>query len=365
MEPAPAAVFLIDLVQDVSVLRPLVHMATRNFGFDALLLASARFSSRDLLGIWRSELEMIAAATGARLEYFENDWQASQQLNSQGLLFSASESSLPNHAITHDIFRHAPGRYLRVTVQHGFECVGFRQSAEHDSAHGVTATFAADILCAWSAIEQLTSLAPSQRAKVVVTGPTSVLQLPSEPFERETGAPGLVCENLHSVRLSGADHVKGEFVAAFDAFAELMANRGRDIALRPHPGGQYALKHGLSLPKNVKARNDPGYRLDLRQFAYGISPPSSVLFDMLLAQIPTAVWCDSHRSIDASAYDGLPKISGADEWLDFATAAERDPQPFLLDQKLFLQRQHMPLEPQDVFGRFAELFHSAKRRTAG
>ncbi len=331
MQSARSAVFLIDLVQDINVLRPLVHMATRDFGFDTLLLVSAKFSARDLDGIWRNELDQMAAATGARIEHFESDWQASARLESEELLFSASESSLPNHATTHGVFRHASGRYIRVTVQHGFECVGFRQSNDHDSAHGTVATFAADILCAWSPIERLTSLSPSQRAKVAVTGPTSVLQLPAGPFERPTDAPGLVCENLHSVRLNGASHVKGEFVAAFNAFAELMAKRSRNIALRPHPGGQYALKHKLALPKNVRVRNDPGYRLDLRQFCYGISPPSSVLFDMLLAEIPTAVWRDSRRSVDASAYDGLPMVSGPDEWADFVTAAERDAEPFLLN----------------------------------
>jgi hypothetical protein len=350
-----------DLVQDVNILRPLIFMAKRDFSFEALLLVSEKFAARDVLGIWRNELEQICADTGARLELFGSDLDAHRRLTGQGLLFTASESHLQNHSTTHNLLLHAPPSYLRVTLQHGFECVGFRHSADHVRAHGETASFAADLVCAWSDCGKLSSLAPSQRSKVLVTGPTSVLQMPAGPAHRKVGAPGIVCENLHSVRFNKPSEVKTEFLDTFAAFARQMAKQKRRISLRPHVGGQYFLKTRIPLPANVQIENAPLYRLDLRQFAYGISAPSSVLIDMLLADLPTAVWRDAARNIDARSYEGLATVSSASEWAEFAQSAENDPNSIIAAQRRFLERQAMPLDPREVFSRFAEIFQAAER----
>jgi hypothetical protein len=361
VQPRRSAVFVIDLVQDVNILRPLVFMARAEFDFDALLLVSQKFAARDALGVWRNELELICRETGARLELFDSDLAAHRYLDGEGLLFTGSESHLQDHSTAHDLLRHAPQSYLRITLQHGFECVGLRHSADHVRAYGETASFAADIICAWTDCDQLPSLAPSQRSKVLVTGPTSLLQRPLGDVVRMAGAPGIVCENLHSIRFSTATEPKAEFVETFAAFANSMAKRKRRVALRPHVGGQYFLKRQVPLSANVQIENAPLYRLDLRQFSYGISSPSSILIDMLLADIPTAVWRDRKGKVDTSSYRGLTEVSSAAEWVQFARAAEEDRESMLAAQREFLHRQDMPLEPREVFSRFASIFQAARR----
>ena len=357
----PTAVFLINLVQDVNILRPLVVMASRDFKMDCLLLVSEKFSGRDLFGIWRNELEALRSDADARLEYFRDDWEAHQQLTSHGVIFAGSESHLHNHVTTHSVFLHAPPGYLRVTLQHGFECVGFRHSADHVRAHGETASFGGDLVCSWFGPDHLTSMSPSQARKMLVTGPTSVLQAKSGPLAKSGNEPGIVCENLHSVRLNGAGDFKSEFVAAFDDFCRLLAERGRDVVLRPHPGGQYVLKNKVPLPANASINNAPMYRVDLRGFSYGISAPSSVLVDMLLAGIPTAVWRDRGGDMDANNYSGLTTVSSPAEWADFAREATANPAPFVGLQQDFLQRQGMILDPADVYARYAAIFESVLR----
>lgn len=361
MPAAPLAVFLVNLVQDVNVLRPLVFMASRDFGIQSRILVSAKFSGRDLFGIWRKELDELCAQTGATLSVFEDDWEAHQHLQGHGIIFAASESHLPNHVTTHAVFLHSPPGFLRVTLQHGFECVGFRHSADHVRAHGVTASFGSDLVCSWYGPDRLLSMAPSQLPKLVVTGPTSVLQMPQGEAQRDGSEPGLVCENLHSVRLNGAGDFKGEFVAAFDEFCRLLAEDKRKVVLRPHPGGQYVLKNKVTLPVNATLNNAPMYRVDMRQFAYGISAPSSVLIDMLLAGIPTAVWTDREGEMDADNYAGLATVSTPYEWLEFARAAVDDPDPFLDRQATFLQEQGLILDPAKVYSRYAEIFQLALR----
>src|SRR5579884_1276919 len=351
----PTAVFLMNLVQDVNILRPLLFMAARSFQFRILILVSPKFADRDLFGTWRRELEVFRDQLDAEVITYESDFDAFRKLKGYGIIFAGSESSLPGHSTTHSIFQYAPPTFLKVTLQHGFECVGFRHSPAHDRAHGNSVSFGADIVCAWQPAELQPSLAISQRPKVHVTGPTAVLQQFQEPFDRSGDEPGIVCENLHSVRLNATGDLKNEFVDAFAEFCRLLARGRREVVLRPHPGGQYVLKNKVGLPPNAKINNAPMYRVDLRRFAYGISAPSSVLIDMLLAGIPTAVWRDQHGVVGTDNYAGLTSVSTPQEWFEFSRQAAADPRPFVEMQREFLAKQQMPIDPTDVFTRFEKI----------
>jgi len=239
--------------------------------------------------------------------------------------------------------------------------VGFRHNADHARSHGGTASFAADILCAWMPEDRLTSMAPSQMPKVRVTGPTSVLQLPQCEVQRLATSPGLVCENLHSVRFKGSRDFKNEFLKTFTEFAGVMALSDLEVVLRAHPGGQYAVRNRIALPPNVRVENAPLYRLDLRRFAYGISAPSSILIDMLLADIPTAVWRDRRGTLDTDNYAGLWEVSTARDWADFVRASDEQRDEIVKRQREFLERTAMPLDTREVFDRYAALFAAAKR----
>lgn len=357
----PQAIFLINLVQDVNILRPLMYMAKRDFGFRPIVLASSKFIGRDLYGIWQSEIEQLCAEIEAEYAIYANNLEAHRHLTGAGIIFAGSESNLPAHAQTHDVFRHAPASYLKVTLQHGFECIGFRHSGDHILAHGPTASFGADVVCAWYGLAGLTAMAPSQRPKLHVTGPSALLQQPWGEVVRTPGAPGIVCENLHSVRLNVAGDFRTQFVDAFGEFCGLLRQKRRAVTLRPHPGGQYVLKNKVALPVNARINNAPMYKLDLRKFTYGISAPSSVLVDMLLADIPTAVWRDTDGTMDANSYAGLTTVSSPREWVDFSRAAEKNPAPFVALQREFLERQGMPLDPRAVFASFGKLFAAASR----
>lgn len=354
----PEAVFVLNLLQDVNILRPLVFLA-RQVGLKPRLLVTRAFTSRDRGGIWGPELEAIAAEAGTPVEHFGTAADASALLTGGGILFAGSESNLDAHAITHDVMRVAPPSYVTVTLQHGFECVGFLQSRDHIRAHGEEVTFAADVVCGWCAPERLAALAPSQRPKLLVTGPTALLQTP--PRTDKSGR-GLVCENLHSVRFSSAGDFKADFVSVFRDFCAAQAADGRSVTLRPHPGGQYVLRNNVALPENVTINNNPIYKVDLTRYSYGISAPSSILIDMVLAGIPTAVWSDAGGAMDAGSYTGLAHVSTLEDWIAFARDAEADPAPFLERQQAFLERWRFQSDPQVAARAFADLMTGAARR---
>ena len=121
------------------------------------------------------------------------------------------------------------------------------------------------------------------------------------------------------------------------------------------------LKKGVALPPNATLNNNPIYKVDLAGYAYGISAPSSMLVDMVLAGIPTAVWRDRDGAMDADNDRGLTEISGPSDWLDFSHEATLHPERFREGQAAFIERLQMPLDPADIYRRFAALFAAALR----
>ncbi len=358
-----SAIFIINLLQDVNVLRPLVFLASKDLGFNTEFLVTAKFVERDKSGLWLREIYQIAQQTQSLVYRFEKSYQAVQVLNNKhGFLIAGSESNLGAHSPTHQLFLCAPKNFTRVTLQHGFECVGFRQSREHDKAHGTNVSFGADIVCGWYDTKHMSSLLPSQRHKLLVTGPSQVLQIPNVQPVNKLGR-GLVCENLHSVRLSASGDFKMSFIDTFTDFCRRQESNGQQVTLRPHPGGQYVVKNNVMLPNNVELNNQPMYKLDLRQYSYGISAPSSVLIDMVLAGIPTAVWRDSGSLMDADNYSGLTAISSVEDWLAFADRANKEPEYFIERQNEFLSELDMPHQASQVHSGFVRLFSSFQNNT--
>jgi hypothetical protein len=356
-------VFMMNLLQDVNIIRPLAHLAAREMDVVVAFLVSDRFYIRDKQGVWRAEIEDMAQDLGAEIFVYDNELTAFQWLQPRhGALVAASESNLSAHYEVHNVFRVAPPGFVRITLQHGFECVGFLQNREHDKAHGRNVGFGSDLVGGWLPVDRMASMAPSERSKLVVTGPGAVLQ-PAPSTGRPDRCEGLVCENLHSVRMNASGDFKADFMEIFFAFCEQLADDDVSVALRPHPGGQYVLKNKVALPGNVTLANAPMYRTDLTAYRYGVSAPSSVVIDMVLAGIPTAVWRDADGVMDASNYDGLTMISTLEDWLAFRRDALIRPEMILERQRLFLRGLRMPFEADDVSARFIALLESASRRS--
>ena len=351
-----AVAFVFNLLQDVNVLRPLVYLVAREIGLPCVLLVSHLFRQRDTSGLWQQELLELAQDNWARIVDFHDLPSGLHALDGMtGYLVAGSESDLSAHKPVHDLFRAAPPGLRKITLQHGFECVGFLQSRDQDLAHGTSIGFAAEIICGWADPVRLRSVAPSQRHKLFVTGPSFLLHPLSAAVVKNSSRTGLVCENMHSPRLNVAGNVKHDFLEVFTSFCQSLEHSGESVSLRPHPGGQYFLKQGLAVPSNVSLSNQPMYRTNLSHYAYGISAPSSVLLDMVLAGIPTAVWQDDSSLLDLGNYEGLTRISGLKDWLAFKEKALAEPEALIANQNSFLERQRLLLNPEEISYRFRSL----------
>lgn len=359
----PCVVLAFNLLQDVNILWPVATLVAEETSYPLILMVSDNFIERDLGGRWMAELQALQSDTAASLKTFTTSLAAFEYLHGRhGVIIAASESSLNPHRVTHDLLRSAPGDFVRITLQHGFECAGFHQNREQTIAFGDSVHFAADVICSWTGPEKLAHILRTELSKVVVTGPSSHISRGlSDDLEASpsAGSTGLVCENLHSARMNAAGDFKQSYMETFQSFARIMGHKGRDVALRPHPGGQYVVRNDVPLPANMKLQNDPIYRVDLSQYAYGISAPSSVIIDMVLAGIPTAVWQDADGTIDAGNYSGLTKVSSLAEWIAFADAAIANPASFVEMQSEFIKSTGIVVERAEVQKNYLDLIRSA------
>jgi len=314
------------LVQDVAVLRPVARLAAAMPAIDLHFLISHNFASRDADGRWMAELDRLAGEVSVTPLTYESAFDVLRFLGSgRGMIVAGSESDVAAHADAHHLFKAMPGRIRTVTLQHGLECVGFIHNARHDATAGRNVRFAADIAVAWFELERMTSVSAAERSKIFVAGPSILLDPVSRTKTVSVDAPGMICENLHSVRFVDG-RMREDFLSTFTSFAEQLAAVGQSLVLRAHPAGRFTERNPIALPPNVTVSLAPIYDLDLRDYAYVISAPSTILLDFVFAGVPAATWVDPGGAVDASHFSGLSSVASADDWWRFNWAArwERD-----------------------------------------
>jgi hypothetical protein len=338
----PFIAFHFGLVQDVAILRPVVRLAAQRSTADCILLVSEKFAGRDVDDRWRFEIDRLGAEIGVTPFVYAAPSDFLIHVGARrGMIIAGSESDVAAHADAHDLFRSMPGRIRTVTLQHGLECVGFLHNARHDATAGRNVRFAADIAVSWFALDRLPSVTPAERSKLFLAGPSTMIEQGARQKDAKAGLPGMICENLHSVRFVNGRMRQG-FLDAFTDFAERLDMIGQSLVLRAHPAGRFTERSGLALPRNVTVSQEPLYDLDLSDFAYVISAPSTILFDFVLAGIPAAVWVDPDKVVDASSFDGLSEVASVDDWWRFHWAAQWERENIVERQDRYRDRLGLP-----------------------
>ena len=347
----PFVAFHFALVQDVAVLRPLVEIAASLPSHDVRLLVSDKFASRDDDGRWAAELDKLGSEIGAAPHIYNDIFDCLRILGpGRGKIFAGSESEVVAHRDAHELFRALPGRVRTITLQHGLECVGFLHNRRHDLAAGRSVRFAADLAVAWFERDRLHAVAPSEQNKIYVAGPTALIDPPSRR-DAPGSQPGLVCENLHSVRFAHG-RLRNDFLGTFIDFAHGLNGIGEKLVLRPHPAGRFTDRSGTVLPDNVEVSRSPLYAMDLTEFAFAISAPSTILFDFALAGVPVATWIDLEGDVDSTNFAGLPQVATFEDWWRFQLAAKWHRSALIEQQDTYLQGLGIP---DDVRGRYTQL----------
>lgn len=341
-------VFIVDLVQDVAIIAPIVRLAAKVAGTPITVFASDEFGKRDTGGTWAAELDALAAETGSTVERFDAVADLGPILQRfTGVLFAPSESRLPAHARVNAVVRAARTNYRTVAVQHGYENIGLLHHESHDQHFGKTVEFDAQILLSWFPADRLKSLSPHQRSKLYVAGPPQLIA-PVPRGSLPVGKAALICENLHSVRMRTP-----EIVNAFKANVRALAADGRyALALRPHPSRIFLARNPELMADVTEINDAPLYRQDLSRFGFAISAPSSVVLDFALAGVPVAVWNAGGTASSVANYEGLTVLDLATSWSTFVDRVATDAAAVVAEQDRFVAGLGIP---GDVAARYAAL----------
>jgi len=359
MPEASALVFHFDLVQDVAVLGPVMRLSQRFPSAARFALYTEGFRARDANGIWYRELMELCARLGVEPVGYSAPLDVFKVLRGfRGIILAGSESSVDVHRATHDLYRSNVPNFLKVTLQHGFECLGFMHNEKHTSKYGRNVVSSADILASWFPGEHCRDLPASQLDKLLVTGPSIRLDHEcSRDASHVQPYSGFVCENMHSVRFDNQEE-KSNFFSELAGFGKWTDGLERDLFLRPHPAGQFSKKSGVSVPVGFALSEGPLRAEDLRRFSFCISPASTIALDFAFARVPVAIWSGMDDSIDVSNYCGLPTVRYAEDWWRFVQRANLQRNALLSVQDGFLRRWGIP---DNVVARFSALLRIAFR----
>jgi hypothetical protein len=343
------------LVQDVAALRPLIRLAASSTSAELHLLVSKGFTQLDDNGRWASEIDQIGSEIGVESFVYESVFDVLSRFGHRsGMIIAGSESDARAHHEAHELFCAAPGRFRTVTLQHGLECVGFLHNARHDATSGRDVRFAADIAVAWFDPQRLRSVSTAELSKIYVAGPPILIDPPKRAAADGSNRPGLICENLHSVRFVDG-RMREVFLDTFGEFAGRLKLLGEKLVLRPHPAGRFTERKGIPLPNNVEVSRDPLYSIELSDFSYVISAPSTILMDFAFAGVPAATWVGADGAVDASNFTGLAQVATVEDWWRFRWAAQWERAQLVAQQDHYIASMPMPTNVRDRYGQLVAL----------
>lgn len=307
-------VVVLDLVQDFEVLRPLLLRCATSVEWRDTCVSVSELVTKS--HTWET-VERFLSAFG--ISWFRpiGPVDTVNVLGSnKAVLVTASESTAPSHKFSHEVCRLASARTVKITIQHGYECVGLRHHQGHNRAFPKGIRFASDYVLTWSHPDALPNLHSSDRGKCV---PVGVVKAFAEEVAGAHDNPGdtdaapfsvLIAENLHSTRFIDP--------ARYKRFRDFILDVNNDgdfaVTVRSHPS-----KPTLQAGNNSDALTFLTGELrvnELRRFAIVVSPPSTIVLDAVLSGVPAAIWSEQVDFGDCENYPGIPSVCDLSDFVE-------------------------------------------------
>lgn len=324
MANAPCRLMVVmDLVQDLDVLLPVILAARAHPGVEPLVVVSGALTARSprvlrtLLheGIVPDILSPKKMSAGVLPD-----------LKGIDAVLTAETSAGPHKRLFRVAERARALGLATYAVQHGFENIGITY---FDQVHGPEIGFASEHVFTWSAAAP--SAPEENREKFIPVGCPKVYpqRPPALPVAFDPKRTVLVLENLHWHRYSTAyrERFLLDLCVTAAALPELR------FVLKPHHAGMWASRHLTELmpvmPANIAviSPGDPAWEPFtapdlLTSVAAAITTPSTTALDAALMGVPVAV---AAYDLELPLYDGLPLLRDIAEWKGFVQEALNSP----------------------------------------
>jgi hypothetical protein len=311
----PALLCLVDLVQDLDVLLP-VMLAARDSGRFSITVCMTSWLGRS--APWAPERLAEAGFEPIVVERHHLQTCENLPLERFDALLTASESTTAAHRFGHALVKHANRQGLAtITLQHGLENLGLTSRVDGDHE------FASKTVLTWGPPAALPRWVPySRRRRCVGVGRPGmrggeIHDLPPWTQGRPIVA---VFENLHWERYSPdyARRFVDDLMGAARALPEAL------FLIKPHPAGQWLTRNPGALaarPANLSVvdlgaaewRRTTAADLIFHACAV-VTTPSTVALDAAEIGRPTAV---AAYGLSLDAYAPLPMLGSEGDWMAF------------------------------------------------
>lgn len=343
----PCLLFVLDLLQDLEVLRPVMEHFIGRDNWRVRILVSKWLMAQS------SPLHDFFADCGIVPTVMERQDILSgtpDPVIAASLVFTASETNLGPHKVAHHIARQArKAGITAVTFQHGLENEGLTYFGENKSVR-----FASEKIIVWGDIDPShAKLCQDTLRKCLPMGMFRSLdrQMPSIELRQKLHHNKVVgvFENLHWERYSESYRI------AFIQNLIHTARRNLDCCflVKPHPAGRWfslSNRETSCLPGNVVTIDDKDdflCQLSGTQLAglvdAVITTPSTIAVDAAIAKVPIAVV--AHEMQGLELYAGLDLLRSADDWTGFVKSCQVDQIPILQRAERFLAQRVTKLNP--------------------
>ena len=289
-EPSRKVIFVLDLIQDYNVQINIIHTCLSK-NYETLVIVTDKFFKRDIHNVFRNRIAGLSIL-GAKLLAPLPLTQAIKEISKySGVVFTSSESSLPNHHDMYCLVNSLSKRFKTITLQHGFENVGLIENRNtRDVFSYESIEFASDEIWGYTCREKV------DKSLNRVYKQTNFWNLTKEQdytFNFQSRNEIILCDSIHSPKFTS----EGKFLD-FVMFAKKLASfakiNGKKLILRPHPAKFAGLDpRVLALIDGVDAR--PLNETDFKKTLMLISTASTICVDATMRNIPCFLWSNSNR----------------------------------------------------------------------
>ncbi|WP_145963566.1 hypothetical protein [Bradyrhizobium algeriense] len=331
---------LLDLTQDLDVLRPLIDAWRKDPRFELrVLLSDTSLSRSPRIGRALVELAVVPSVIEREQVLLGND----QSVRGLDVLVSASESTARAHLFNHKLTNAANADGVRTyTFQHGLENIGLTY---FDETHGPAIRFASDRVLIWAAPENLPeATAEETRRKAFAVGRSAEVARVNVDFPELSGRNVVgVFENLHWERYpqSYRDNFVRDLLAAAATRPEFV------FLLKPHHAGKYLARpgrlEGYTSNVIIADPDDPKWEpytaaAVIPHCKCVITTPSTVALDATELGVPVAV---AAYGLNLDVYRPLQQIRNVADWLAFADSALTEPAALIDQNAIFRERTRL------------------------
>jgi hypothetical protein len=311
-----------DLMQDADFCQPIVREALR----DERLLVDV------VVTRWLADQSPSATAVfrelGVEPQLVEREAVVAGKapdLTRCDALLTPVATNLNAHRRAHVLVERARARGIPTfSLQHGLENVGLTY---FDESNPETVLISTDHIFTWAPPDFEPAGPAELKRKFVHVGiaKAGAASLGRAPLPSGRGPVVAVFENLHWHRYSEA--FRERFTADLIAAATSLASRL--FVLKPHHGGRWASRAGLSgLPSNVLLIDPKDPRWErftapaiIADAEAVITTPSTVALDAALAGRPVAV---AGYDLDLPLYEPMPVLRRTEDWMAFLEMRRSD-----------------------------------------